>query len=197
MEQVLLLAKNAKGLSSVTDLVSNALTLPDLFVFGELLYLPSVQEVSIPPYKAPRGRRRVSSVKEPSRICPLACRARPLCLWKLERLHRSHPFSPLRIRDAQMCSASPETYPELSDRQKLKLKQLTLISMAQSRQVCICTSFFSRRWHRQVLLYSELKNALDFDSTRSLEDFLINGCFYYRILKGHVLCGTDALHKTS
>ena len=92
MEQVLLLAKNAKGLSSVTDLVSNALALPDLFVFGELLYLPAVEEVNILPCKT-RMDECVSSVEEPSRICLLACRTRPLCLWKLEKLHRSHLLS--------------------------------------------------------------------------------------------------------
>ena len=52
VDQVLLLAKNARGLSSVVDLVKDALTRPDLFVFGELIHLPIVQKVDCLPLEA-------------------------------------------------------------------------------------------------------------------------------------------------
>lgn len=46
IEQVLLLAKNARGPASVVDLISGALARPDLFVFGELLDLAIIRQVS-------------------------------------------------------------------------------------------------------------------------------------------------------
>ena len=44
VEQYLLLARSAKGLA-LADLISKAVAEPGLFAFGELLSLPSVQEV--------------------------------------------------------------------------------------------------------------------------------------------------------
>lgn len=45
IDQVLLLAKNARGLTSAIDFISDALSRTDLFVFGELIDLPIVQQV--------------------------------------------------------------------------------------------------------------------------------------------------------
>jgi len=46
IDQILLLAKNARGEISIVGLVSDALARPDLFVFGEIIDLPIVQEVN-------------------------------------------------------------------------------------------------------------------------------------------------------
>jgi COP9 signalosome complex subunit 7 len=45
LEQFLLLMKNAKGAGAVSVL-TQALEAPNVYVFGELLDLPNVQEVS-------------------------------------------------------------------------------------------------------------------------------------------------------
>ena len=44
LEQFVLLAKSAKG-AAVVELINQALSAPGVFVFGELLEMPSVQDV--------------------------------------------------------------------------------------------------------------------------------------------------------
>lgn len=51
LEQFVLLAKSAKG-AAVVELINQALSAPGVFVFGELLEMPSVQEVCCrPPFR--------------------------------------------------------------------------------------------------------------------------------------------------
>lgn len=46
LEQFVLLAKSAKG-AAVVALITQALEAPGVYVFGELLDMPNVQEVSV------------------------------------------------------------------------------------------------------------------------------------------------------
>lgn len=46
LEQYLLLAKSAKGAAAV-ELIKQVLVAPGIYVFGELLDMPNIQEVSI------------------------------------------------------------------------------------------------------------------------------------------------------
>ncbi|KXZ53888.1 hypothetical protein GPECTOR_6g806 [Gonium pectorale] len=63
--------------------------------------------------------------------------------------------------------ASPSSFPPLSEAQVLKLKQLTVASMAASQK---------------VLPYAQLQSALQIGGVRELEDFLINACFYTGVI---------------
>ncbi|KAJ4889620.1 COP9 signalosome complex subunit 7 [Raphanus sativus] len=65
------------------------------------------------------------------------------------------------------CNAS--RIPQLSPDQILKLKQLTLLTLAESNK---------------VLPYDTLMVELDVSNVRELEDFLINDCMYAGIIRG-------------
>ncbi|KAK9820336.1 hypothetical protein WJX72_009146 [[Myrmecia] bisecta] len=65
--------------------------------------------------------------------------------------------------------AGPSRYPSLNEQQLMKLKQLTIMSMAENSK---------------TIPYSELMAALEIDNVRALEDLLITDCFYAGILKG-------------
>eukprot|EP00232_Nephroselmis_pyriformis_P021643 CAMPEP_0182866516 /NCGR_PEP_ID=MMETSP0034_2-20130328/8245_1 /TAXON_ID=156128 /ORGANISM="Nephroselmis pyriformis, Strain CCMP717" /LENGTH=266 /DNA_ID=CAMNT_0024998845 /DNA_START=90 /DNA_END=887 /DNA_ORIENTATION=+ len=65
--------------------------------------------------------------------------------------------------------ASAASLPALNDKQKLKLKQLTVVSLAEKSK---------------VLPYDTLMAQLDVSSVRALEDLLINDCIYAGIVKG-------------
>ena len=47
LEQYVLLAKSAKGAAAV-ELIKQVLEAPNVYVFGELLDMPNIQEVCIP-----------------------------------------------------------------------------------------------------------------------------------------------------
>ncbi|XP_011656840.1 COP9 signalosome complex subunit 7 isoform X3 [Cucumis sativus] len=59
--------------------------------------------------------------------------------------------------------------PELSSDQALKLKQLTVLTLAETNK---------------VLAYDQLMQELDVTNVRELEDFLINECMYAGIVRG-------------
>ncbi|KAJ4895088.1 COP9 signalosome complex subunit 7 [Raphanus sativus] len=65
------------------------------------------------------------------------------------------------------CNAS--RIPQLSPDQTLKLKQLTVLTLAESNK---------------VLPYDTLMDELDVTNVRELEDFLINECMYAGIVRG-------------
>ncbi|KAJ0235618.1 COP9 signalosome complex subunit 7 [Hirschfeldia incana] len=65
------------------------------------------------------------------------------------------------------CNAS--RIPQLSPEQILKLKQLTVLTLAESNK---------------VLPYDTLMAELDVTNVRELEDFLINDCMYAGIVRG-------------
>lgn len=49
LEQFLLLAKSARG-AAIVKLIKQVLEAPGIYVFGELLQMPNVQEVTISQY---------------------------------------------------------------------------------------------------------------------------------------------------
>ncbi|PNW71372.1 hypothetical protein CHLRE_16g651500v5 [Chlamydomonas reinhardtii] len=63
--------------------------------------------------------------------------------------------------------ANASSLPPLSEAQALKLKQLTVASLAASEK---------------VLPYSQLQSAVSISGVRELEDFLINHCFYAGVI---------------
>ncbi|GMH32783.1 hypothetical protein BSKO_00617 [Bryopsis sp. KO-2023] len=66
-------------------------------------------------------------------------------------------------------TARGEALPQLSGRHQLKLRQLTVISLASEQK---------------VLPYPELMKKLGIPNVRQLEDMLITECFYMDIVKG-------------
>ncbi|XP_065857466.1 COP9 signalosome complex subunit 7-like isoform X2 [Euphorbia lathyris] len=65
--------------------------------------------------------------------------------------------------------SNSSTLPQLTPEQVLKLKQLTVLTLAESNK---------------VLYYDELLKELEVSNVRELEDFLINECMYKAIVKG-------------
>ncbi|GIL74697.1 hypothetical protein Vretimale_2332 [Volvox reticuliferus] len=63
--------------------------------------------------------------------------------------------------------ANATGFPALTEQQVLKLKQLTVVSLAANQK---------------VLPYSQLQASLQIGSVRELEDFLINHCFYTGVI---------------
>lgn len=69
--------------------------------------------------------------------------------------------------------------PSLNDAQKLKLKQLTVISLATTTK---------------VIPYAKLMQQLEIPSVRELEDFIIKECFYSNIVNGKLNQSKHSLH---
>ncbi|EFJ46735.1 hypothetical protein VOLCADRAFT_81770 [Volvox carteri f. nagariensis] len=67
--------------------------------------------------------------------------------------------------------ANAGSFPQLLEQQVLKLKQLTVASLAASQKASA-----------MVLPYSQLQASLQIGSVRELEDFLINHCFYTGVI---------------
>lgn len=65
--------------------------------------------------------------------------------------------------------AEPEKYPPLQPLQELKLKQLTVITLAETSK---------------VIAYDALMQHLEISNVRQLEDLLINDCMYAGIVRG-------------
>ncbi|KAJ7950788.1 COP9 signalosome complex subunit 7-like protein [Quillaja saponaria] len=65
--------------------------------------------------------------------------------------------------------SNADRFPQLIPDQVLKLKQLTVLTLAETNK---------------VLLYDQLMQELDVTNVRELEDFLINECMYVGILRG-------------
>mmetsp|Transcript_7131 Transcript_7131/g.15602 ORF Transcript_7131/g.15602 Transcript_7131/m.15602 type:complete len:269 (+) Transcript_7131:95-901(+) len=75
--------------------------------------------------------------------------------------------------------ASAASLPALNDQQRLKLKQLTTVSLAIKSK---------------VIAYETLMQHLDIPTVRELEDFLITECFYANIIQGKLDQKQRALH---
>ncbi|KAF2548217.1 hypothetical protein F2Q70_00019100 [Brassica cretica] len=80
--------------------------------------------------------------------------------------------------------------PQLSPYQILKLKQLTLLTLAESNKVSLLCLLFSFPLvsHSACLIHRccliTLMVELDVTNVRQLEDFLINACMYAGIVTG-------------
>eukprot|EP00210_Caulerpa_lentillifera_P006254 g5973.t1 len=152
IEQVMLLAKNAKGPASVVDLISGALSRPDLFVFGELLDLEIIQQL-----------------KDDIEVQPWYA-ALELFAYGIWNDYINHM----------------ESFPEFSESQKRKLKQLTAVTTVQGQKVSNFDQSRMLMSGKQITSYSTLKTDLGFEDARDLEDFLISHCFYSDIIQGKI-----------
>ncbi|KAI0651409.1 hypothetical protein C8Q79DRAFT_899188 [Trametes meyenii] len=133
LEPFLLMSKAAKG-AAAAKLIQDATTAPGVFVFGELLELPNIQELA--------------GHEQHSRFYSL------LQLFA----YKTYPDY-IQHKDA---------LPVLNDAQTTKLKQLTLVSLAQDSR---------------ILPYNELLRVLDMPTVRELEDLIIDA-IYLDIVRG-------------
>lgn len=133
LEEYCLLAKGSKG-RTLADVVQRAISDPVLFAFGELLAVPSVQQL---------------------------LEADQAATYKTLQLFAHGTWGNYQGAQDQYLSLSPA--------QQLKLRQLTLVSMAASSK---------------TLTYSELTAQLGISSVRELEDLIITECFYKGIITG-------------
>mmetsp|Transcript_36891 Transcript_36891/g.93121 ORF Transcript_36891/g.93121 Transcript_36891/m.93121 type:complete len:280 (-) Transcript_36891:244-1083(-) len=133
IQQYVLLAKGARG-RAIVDLITKATSEPGLFGFGELLAVPSVQEIK-------SGE------------------------------HAAH-FNLLQLFAYGTCEdykGSAGSLPPLNPQQQLKLKQLTVVSLALKVK---------------VISYAQLQAVLGIPTVRELEDFIITECCYTSVIKG-------------
>ncbi|DBA97441.1 hypothetical protein WJX77_005637 [Trebouxia sp. C0004] len=133
LEEYCLLAKGSKG-RTLADVVQRATSDPVIFAFGELLAVPSVQQL---------------------------LEADQAATYRTLQLFAHGTWG--NYQEAQ------DQYLSLSPVQQLKLRQLTLVSMAASSK---------------ALTYSELTAQLGISSVRELEDLIITECFYKGIITG-------------
>ncbi|KAL3133270.1 hypothetical protein ABBQ38_007151 [Trebouxia sp. C0009 RCD-2024] len=133
LEEYCLVAKGSKG-RTVADVIQRATSDPVLFAFGELLALPSVQQ--------------------------------------LQDTDQAASFRTLRLfayGTWATYQSAQDQYLPLSAAQQLKLRQLTLVTMAAASK---------------NITYSELTSQLGISSIRELEDMIITECFYKGIVSG-------------
>ncbi|KAI0638941.1 hypothetical protein C8Q77DRAFT_1213665 [Trametes polyzona] len=133
LEPFLLMSKAAKG-AAAAKLIQDATSAPGVFVFGELLEQPNIQELA--------------GNEQHSRFYSLL----QLFAYRTYADYIQHK----------------ESLPPLSDTQTTKLKQLTLVSLAQDSR---------------ILPYDELQRALDMPTVRELEDLIIDA-IYLDIVRG-------------
>ena len=174
LDQFLILAKNARGKAAIA-LIQQALNHKKTFVFGELLETENIQGVSW------RGPRFSSFAAPPKWLTP-----RLPCL----KLKGSEDHALLALfaygtypeyKGTQACRgherlvrcahavctflphpASKASLPELSPKQLKKLKQLTIVSLAQKQK---------------VVPYTTLQESLDITNLRELEDLVIESIY--------------------
>ncbi|KAI9059565.1 hypothetical protein FKP32DRAFT_1596129 [Trametes sanguinea] len=133
LEPFLLMSKAAKG-AAAAKLIQDATSAPGVFVFGELLEQPNIQELA-----ANEQHSRFYSLLQ-------------LFAYKTYADYIQH-------KDA---------LPPLSDAQTVKLKQLSLVSLAQNSR---------------ILPYEELLRVLDMPTVRELEDLIIDA-IYSDVVRG-------------
>lgn len=136
LEQFLILAKSAKG-SAVIELIKQVLDSPHIFVFGELLDLPSIKEVS-------------------------AASAAPTHpqYFQLLQIFAFGKYRDYLDRRKEL--------PDLSPQACTKLRQLTIVSLAQETK---------------HISYSKLLSELEIADVRQLEDLIID-VIYADIIRG-------------
>lgn len=133
VEPFLLMSKSAKG-AAAAKLVLDATSSPGVFVFGELLDVPSIQELS-------RSEQHSGH-------------------YRLLQLFAYGTYGDY-LREK-------ETFPSLNAAQIVKLKHLTLVSLAMERR---------------VLPYEALLTSLQMPTIRDLEDLIIDA-IYLDVIRG-------------
>ncbi|CAI0548401.1 unnamed protein product [Linum tenue] len=155
-------ASSLKG-SAIAPLVLEATSNPSLFAFSEILAVPSVAELERTEsatlldtlrlfahgtWSDYKGKHLGTSMEQKTLVCFLSFAVVvKFCLW----------------------TGNMARLPQLVPDQILKLKQLTVLTLAESNK---------------VLPYDKLMQELDVTNVRELEDFLINECMYSGIVRG-------------
>ncbi|KAF3594536.1 hypothetical protein DY000_02023831 [Brassica cretica] len=141
IDQLVRRASTCNG-ESLVPIIIDATSHPSLFAFSEILALPNVSQKVI--------------------------KTNPNVALQLEGTSDSVYLDVLRLF-AHGTWGNASRIPQLSPDQILKLKQLTVLTLAESNK---------------VLPYETLMVELDVTNVRELEDFLINDCMYAGIVRG-------------
>ncbi|CAB3991439.1 COP9 signalosome complex subunit 7b isoform X1 [Paramuricea clavata] len=126
LEQFILLAKGTRG-AAIISLVNQVLETRDIYVFGELLQLPNIQEL------------------EKNDGAPY---------WRLLNIFAYGRYSDYK--------ANRNSLPELSSAQTVKLRHLTIVSLASESK---------------YIPYSVLLQELEISNVRELEDLIIEAIY--------------------
>ncbi|KAH0918212.1 hypothetical protein HID58_025872 [Brassica napus] len=148
IDQLVRRASTCNG-DSLVPIIVDATSHPSLFAFSEILALPNVAQLE---------GTSDSVYVDVLRLFAHGTWGDYKCNQPLVTTFRMFRYS---------CNAS--RIPQLSPDQILKLKQLTVLTLAESNK---------------VLPYDTLMVELDVTNVRELEDFLINDCMYAGIVRG-------------
>ncbi|KAG6437820.1 hypothetical protein SASPL_102750 [Salvia splendens] len=150
-------ASTLKG-HALANVVVEATSHPSLFAFSEILAIPSVLELEGTENSAFLDLLRMFAHGTWSEYKKLLLQY----LW----MHFSFLISfTFLCHVADVAGRLPQLVPD----QVLKLKQLTVLTLAETDK---------------VLPYDTLMQELDVSNVRELEDFLINDCMYVGIVRG-------------
>ncbi|KAK8630383.1 hypothetical protein V6N13_079179 [Hibiscus sabdariffa] len=158
IEQFVKQASAQKG-SALGPLIVEATSHPSLFAFSEILAVPTVAEV-------------VAFVKLFFTGISLHVIYVKSMYLQLEGTNNSVHLEVLRLFAQGTWSdykSNSGRLPQLVPDQVLKLKQLTVLTLAETNK---------------VLSYDKLMLELDATNVRELEDFLINDCMYAGLVRG-------------
>ena len=148
LEPFLLMSKAAKG-AAAAKLIQDATSAPGVFVFAELLEQPNVQEVC--QFQSSFDQTKHADEDDNSwlhmnsTLASIPCfSCSPIRHTRITSVEYYHP-EPLR-RCIECDSEHKDVLPPLNDAQITKLKQLTLVSLAQNSRVrrLVCPSLLSR-----------------------------------------------------
>lgn len=174
IEPFVLMSKSAKG-AAAAKLIQDATSAPGLFVFAELLDVPSIQEVRI-----------ITAFDFLDILTGLIAREqsdtflvlRAFTALRLQDLPRLSPYallltlsssiSILTISSNRHTTEHKDSLPPLSPTQITKLRHLSLVTFSMQRR---------------ILPYSDLLSALEISNIRELEDLIIDAV-YLDILRG-------------
>ncbi|OAE26826.1 hypothetical protein AXG93_215s1240 [Marchantia polymorpha subsp. ruderalis] len=158
VEQFVVLARSARG-RAAAELITHATSHPSLFAFSELLSLPHILEDRRPQERPAFERLALSGINT-------------LLRWSVrdrEQLQGTEHAGSLELLRLFAHGTWTEyknnihELPPLQPQQELKLKQLTVMTLAETAK---------------VLQYDLLMQQLDVSNVRELEDLLINDCMY-------------------
>uniref|UniRef100_M1CGJ9 COP9 signalosome complex subunit 7 n=1 Tax=Solanum tuberosum TaxID=4113 RepID=M1CGJ9_SOLTU len=178
-EHIEFFVKQASALkgSALTSVIVEATSHPSLFAFSEILSVPSVLEVftvNIVLWLCYAIDWAIAGIGCHSRIpfiFVVNCFFVGTCM-QLEGTENSVYLDLLRLFAHGTWSdykSIAGRLPQLVSAQALKLKQLTVLTLADTSK---------------VLPYDQLMQELDVTNVRELEDFLINECMYVGIVRG-------------
>ncbi|KAG8391520.1 hypothetical protein BUALT_Bualt01G0196200 [Buddleja alternifolia] len=153
-------ASNLEG-SALSTVAIDATSHPSLFAFSEILSVPNVLQLEGTENSVYLDLLRMFAYGTWSEYKTRPEEVASLCLTMLGK--------PLTVDLSNEVTCGASSLPELVPDQVLKLKQLTVLTLAETNK---------------VLPYDTLIRELDVTNVRELEDFLINDCMYVGIVRG-------------